>query len=69
MRAHTACANQPLFIKKGCNSKCQVLMIAEQFLVRTTLAGDSAQVFAAAHCDLVYDAIDFDGMVNDVIRF
>ena len=44
-------------------------MTADHFLVYLEFTKSSAQMFAAAHCGLVYDAIDFDGMVNDVIKF
>ena len=52
-----------------CGLKCQTAMTADYFLVRTKLLESSAQVFAAAHCGLVYDAIDFGGMVNDMVKF
>ena len=44
-------------------------MMADHFLVRIKITESAAQEFAAAHCDLVYDAVDFDGGVKDVIGF
>ena len=44
-------------------------MTADQFLVYIELMESSAQTFAAAHCGLIYDAINFDGAVNDVVKF
>ena len=44
-------------------------MTVDQFMVRMRLTESDAYAFAAAHCDLVYNAIDFDGKVNDVIKF
>ena len=54
---------------EDCGLKCQAAMTADHFLVRTELMEGDAQALAAAHCDLVHDAIDFNGMVNDVIKF
>ena len=68
LRAHTARANPPLFIEENCTLKCQTEMIADHFLVRAELIESSARAFAATQCNLVYDAIDFDGMVNDVVK-
>ena len=44
-------------------------MIADHFLVRMKSMESDAQASSAAHCDLVYNAIEFDGMVNDVVKF
>ena len=43
-------------------------MIAEHFLVRINSMAGSAHMFAAEQCGLVYNEIDFDGMVNDVAK-
>ena len=65
---HTARANPPLFVEPNCDFKCQATMTADQFLIRVKLVESSAQEFASAHCGLVFNAIDFDMMVNDVVK-
>ena len=56
-------------MKKGCDLECLATMTANHFLVDMEPAESGAQEFAAEHCDLVYDTIDFDGVVNDMTKF
>lgn len=67
--AYTACANPALSIEDNSNCKCQAATTADHFPARTKITQSDAQEFAAAHCDLVYAKIHFDGAVNDATKF
>ena len=69
MRVHIVCINPPLFIDENCDPKCQAATTANQLLVHPKSTESEAHAFAAEHCDLVYNKIDFDRMVNNVVKY